>query len=209
MIFYWNKNRKQIKSANFFAFELWTVRQFQGLASFSKWTVSALLASLCHLYSCFCLFIMVTFLAPLGYVQLLQLLLAEACEGRLSWVLECFTSILLGGEARAVLRAIWPVFTGSSGNFLFHNRDCFELCTMCVFKLLVSFLTSELCTLQKVAFSLAFAFARTVSVWAFSWRFCLMDGNVPKGFERCWKKFLALRGLLAWALFFSSCTSRG
>ena len=49
---------------------------------------------------------MVTFLAPLRYVQLLQLLLAEACEGQLSWVLEYFTSILFGGEARAVLRAI-------------------------------------------------------------------------------------------------------
>ena len=146
MIFYWNKNRKQIKSANFFAFELWTVRQFQGLASFSKWTVSALLASLCHLYSCFCLFIMVTFLAPLGYVQLLQLLLAEACEGRLSWVLECFTSILLGGEARAVLRAIWPVFKINSGNFFFITEIVLS-CALCVSSnVLSSFLTSELCT---------------------------------------------------------------
>ena len=122
-----------------FAFELWTVRQFQGLASFSKWTVSALLASLCHWYSCFCLFIMVTFLAPLRYVQLLQHKVAETCEGRLSSVLDCFTSILFGREARAVLPAIWPVFTVSKGNFLFHNRDCFELCTMCVFKFLVEF----------------------------------------------------------------------
>ena len=61
----------------------------------------------------------------------------------------------------------------------------------------------------KSRFPLAFAFARTVPVWAFSWRFCLTDGNVPKGFERCWKKFLVLRGLLAWALFFSSWTYRG
>ena len=139
MIFYWKKNVNKLKVQTLFAFKLWTVRQFQGLASFSKWTFSVVLASLRHWYSCFCLFIMVTFLAPLRYVQLLQLLLAEACEGRLSWVLECFTSIFFGGEARAVLRAIWPVFTGSSGNFLFHNRDCFELCTMCVFKLLVEF----------------------------------------------------------------------
>ena len=61
----------------------------------------------------------------------------------------------------------------------------------------------------KERFSLAFAFARTVSVWAFSWRFCLTDGNVLKGFERCWKKFLVLRGLLAWVRFFSSWTFRG
>ena len=61
----------------------------------------------------------------------------------------------------------------------------------------------------KERFSLAFAFARTVSVWAFSWRFCLTDRNVPKGFERCWKKFLVLRGLLAWVLFFSSWTFKG
>ena len=61
----------------------------------------------------------------------------------------------------------------------------------------------------KSRFFLASAFARTVSVWAFSRRFCLMDGNVPKGFERCWKKFLVLGGLLAWALFFSSWTFRG
>ena len=122
-----------------FAFELWTVRQFQELASLSKWTVSILLASLCRWYSCFCLFIMVTFLAPLRYVQLLQHLLAETCEGRLSWVMDCFLSILFGTEACAVLRAIGPVFTVSSGKFLFHNRDCFELCTMCVFKLLVEF----------------------------------------------------------------------
>ena len=103
----------KLKVQTLFAFELWTVRQFQGLASFSKWTVSVLLASLCHWYSCFCLFIMVTFLAPLRYVQPLQLLLAEACEGRLSWVLDCFTSILFGREASAVLCAIWPVFTVS------------------------------------------------------------------------------------------------
>ena len=47
-----------------------------------------------------------TFLAPLRYVQLLQHLLAETCEGRLSWVLDCFLSIVFGREARAVLRAI-------------------------------------------------------------------------------------------------------
>ena len=61
----------------------------------------------------------------------------------------------------------------------------------------------------KSRFSLAFVFARTVPVWVFSRRFCLMDGNVPKVFERCWKKFLVLRGLLAWVLFFSSWTFRG
>ena len=139
MIFHWKKIVNKLKVQTVFAFELWTVRQFEGLASFSEWTVSVLLASLCHWYSCFCLFILVTFLAPLRYVQLLQHLLAETCEGRLSWVLDCFTSILFGREARAVLRAIWPVFTVSSGNFLFHNRDCFELCTMCVLRLLVEF----------------------------------------------------------------------
>ena len=122
-----------------FAFELWTVRQFQGLASFSKWTVSVLLASLCHWYSCFCLFIMVTFLAPLRYVQLLQHLLSETCEGRLSWVMDCFLSILFGREARTVPHAIWPIFKISSGHFFFHNINCFELCTMCVFKRLVEF----------------------------------------------------------------------
>ena len=86
-------------------------------------------------------------------------------------------------------------------------------CALCVSSdFLSSFLTSELWLCKKwlkSRFSLAFAFARTVSVWAFSRRFCLMDGNVPKGFERCWKKFLVLGGLLAWALFFSSWTSRG
>ena len=139
MIFHWKKTVNKLKVQTRFAFELWTVRQFQGLASFSKWIVSILLASLCRCYSCFCLFIMVTFLAPLRYVQLLQNLLAETCEGRLSWVLDCFSSMLFGREACAVLRAIWPVFTVSSSNFCFHNRDCFELCTMCVFKLLVEF----------------------------------------------------------------------
>ena len=140
MIFYWKKKIvNKLKVQTLFAFELWTVRQFQGLASFLKWTVSVLLATLCLWYSCFCLFIMVTFLAALRYVQLLQHLLADTCEGRLSWVLDCFTSIPFGREARAVLRAIWPVFTVSSGNFIFHNRDCFELCTMCIFKFLVRF----------------------------------------------------------------------
>ena len=114
MICYWKKNHKQIKKVQTrFAFELWTVRQFRRLVSFSKWTVSVLLASLSNKYSCFCLFIMVTFLAPLRYVQLLQHLLSETCEGRLSWVLDCFLSILFRKEARTVLRAIWPVFTVS------------------------------------------------------------------------------------------------
>ena len=150
MIFNWKKNRKQIKSSNFFAFELWTVRQFQRLASFSKWTVSVLLASLCHWYSCFCLFIMVTFLAPLRYVQLLQHLLSETCEGRLSWVMDCFLSILFGRETRTVLHAIWPVFKISSGNLL-SITEIVVSCALCVsLNFLSRFLMSELCTLQKV-----------------------------------------------------------
>ena len=61
----------------------------------------------------------------------------------------------------------------------------------------------------KSRFSLAVAFARTVSVWAFSRRFCLMDGKVSKVFERCWKKCLVLRGFWRGFCFFSSWTFRG
>ena len=116
MIFYWKKIVNKLKTL--FAFELWTVHQFQGLASFSKWTVSVLLASLCLWYSCFCLFIMVTFLAPLRYVQLLQHLLSETWGG--DWV-GCWTVFCpyCGREARTVLHAIWPAFKISSGNFCF------------------------------------------------------------------------------------------
>ena len=136
MIFYWKKIVNKLKTL--FAFELWTVHQFQGLASFSEWTVSVLLASLCLWYSCFCLFIMVTFLAPLRYVQLLQHLLSETWGGDWvgRWTVFC---PYCGREARTVLHAIWPAFKISSGNFFFHNWNCFELCTMCVFKLLVEF----------------------------------------------------------------------
>ena len=139
MIFYWKTNRKQIKSANSFC--LWTLNctSIWRTYFFFKMDLFCFTGITLPLVLLFCLFITVTFLAPLRYVQLLQHLLAETCEGRLSWVLDCFTSILFGREARAVLRAIWPVFTVSSGNFLFHNRDCFELCTMCVFKFLVEF----------------------------------------------------------------------
>ena len=144
------KNVSKLKVQTRFAFELWTVRQFQRLVSFSKWTVSVLLASLSNWYACFCLFIMVTFLAPLRYVQLLQHLLSETCEGRLSWVLDCFTSILFGREARPVLHEIWPVFKISSGNFFFTTEIVLS-CALCVSSnFLSSFLTSELCTLQKV-----------------------------------------------------------
>ena len=149
MIFCWKKkNHKQIRKVQTrFAFELWTVRQFQRLVSFSKWTVSVLLASLSNKYSCFCLFIMVTFLAPLRYVQLLQHLLSETYEGRLSWVMDCFLSILFGST---VLHAIWPVFKISSGNFLFITKIVLS-CALCVSSnFLSSFLTSDLCTLQKV-----------------------------------------------------------
>ena len=145
MIFHWKKTVNKLKVQTRFAFELWTVRQFQGLASFSKWIVSILLASLCRCYSCFCLFIMVTFLAPLRYVQLLQHLLSETCEGRLSWVMDCFLSILFGRETRTVLHAIWPVFKISSGNLL-SITEIVVSCALCVSR----FLTSELCTLQKV-----------------------------------------------------------
>ena len=55
-----------------------------------------------------------------------------------------------GREARTVLHAIWPVFKISSGNLL-SITEIVVSCALCVsLNFLSRFLTSELCTLQKV-----------------------------------------------------------
>ena len=200
MIFNWKKNRKQIKSSNFFAFELWTVRQFQRLASFSKWTVSVLLASLCHWYSCFCLFIMVTFWHHYDTYSCCSICLQKPVRGDwVGWWTVLRPYSLEGRPVQSCVRS--DLYLQAAPAIFFFITETVLSCALCVSS---NFLSSfVLCKKWfKSRFSSAFAFARTVSVWAFSRRFCLMDGNVPKGFERCWKKFLALRGLLAWALFF-------
>ena len=139
MIFHWKTNRKQIKSANSFC--LWTLN----CTSISRTCVFFKMD--CFYFTGITLPLLLLFLSLyhghfLGTTTIRTAVAESACRnlwGTIELMLDCFSSMLFGREACAVLRAIWPVFTVSSSNFCFHNRDCFELCTMRVFKLLVEF----------------------------------------------------------------------
>ena len=150
MIFHWKKIVNKLKVQTLFAFELWTVRQFEGLTSFSKWTFSVLLASLCHWYSC-----SVSLSRSLSWhhcdtYSCCSICLQKPVRG--DWV-GCWTVLrpyfLEGRPAQSCVPS--DLYLQSAKAIFFFITETVLSCALCVSSnFLSSFLTSELRTLQKV-----------------------------------------------------------
>ena len=137
MIFYWKKNRKQIKN------------------SFCLWTLNCpSISRTCFFFKmdCFC-FTGITLPLVLLFVSLYHGHFLGTTTIRTAVAASAFRNLWGAIELGAGLFSVHTVegrpaqsctrsdlyLKSAQAIFVFHNRNCFELCTMCVFKLLVEF----------------------------------------------------------------------
>ena len=150
MIFNWKKNRKQIKSSNFFAFELWTVRQVKDLLLFQN----GLFLLYWHHFAIGTL-VSVSLSWSLSWHHYDTYSCCSFClqkPVRGDWV-GCWTVLrpysLEGRPAQSCVRS--DLYLQAAQAIFFFITETVLSCALCVSSnFLSSFLTSELCTLQKV-----------------------------------------------------------